>query len=161
MLCILAGNDNFDQKFFPVINKLCNLSGITFVSEKPENAASFISGTTGFYIPLTSVLDVEAELKKIDEELEYHRGFLSSVMKKLGNERFVQNAPAAVIELERKKQSDAEQRIKSLEGRRRELIKSLSRDQFSNEIILVSFLQLPSFIKDEVPSFSGYMVFFG
>ncbi|HEX2976323.1 MAG TPA: valine--tRNA ligase, partial [Bacteroidales bacterium] len=122
MLCILAGNDNFDQKFFPVINKLCNLSGITFVSEKPENAASFISGTTGFYIPLTSVLDIEAELKKIDEELEYHRGFLSSVMKKLGNERFVQNAPAAVIELERKKQSDAEQRIKSLEGRRRELI---------------------------------------
>jgi valyl-tRNA synthetase len=120
-LCILHGKEEFKSDFFPVIVKMCNLKGIELVKEKPENAASFIIGTTGFFIPLEEKIDIEAELRKIDEELVYQRGFLSGVMKKLDNERFVQNAPATVIELERKKKSDAEERIKSLEERRKEL----------------------------------------
>ena len=107
--------------FLPVINKLCNLSEVKFVSEKQEGAASFMTGTTEYFIPLEGKLDVEAELKKISEEIEYHKGFLNSVMKKLDNERFVQNAPANVLELERKKKSDAESKIKSLEERLKEL----------------------------------------
>ena len=67
---------------------------------------------------LRGKMDVEAEIAKIKEELEYHRGFLVNVMKKLDNERFVQNAPASVLELERKKKSDAESKIKSLEERK-------------------------------------------
>jgi valyl-tRNA synthetase len=122
-LCILPGKEDFGSDFFPVISKMCNLNGIDIVKDKPENAASFIIGTTGFFIPLEEKIDVEAELRKIDEELVYQKGFLAGVMKKLDNERFVQNAPASVIELERKKRSDAEERIQSLEERRRELNK--------------------------------------
>jgi valyl-tRNA synthetase len=80
-------------------------------------------GTTEFYIPLGDRLDIEGELTKIQGELDYYRGFLDSVMKKLDNERFVSNAPANVIELERKKKSDAESKIKSLEERLKELEK--------------------------------------
>jgi valyl-tRNA synthetase len=79
--------------------------------------------TTEFYIPLGDKLDKEAELIKIREELSYYRGFLASVMKKLDNERFVHNAPATVLDLERKKKSDAESKIKSLEERKKELKK--------------------------------------
>ena len=114
-LCIRATEESFDGEFLPVIVKLCNLSDIRFVNEKQEGAASFMVRTTEFYIPLEGKLDVKAELKKIKEELDYHRGFLDSVMKKLDNERFVANAPSAVIDLEKKKKSDAEVKIKALE----------------------------------------------
>lgn len=120
-LYILPGKEDFGSDFFPVISKMCNLNGIDTVKEKPENAASFIIGTTGFFIPLEEKIDIESELRKIDEELVYQKGFLAGVMKKIDNERFVQNAPASVIELERKKRSDAEERIRSLEDRRKEL----------------------------------------
>lgn len=120
-LNILEGRDLIMHEFFPVISKLCNLSEITFVPSKPEGAVSFMTGTAEYYIPLQGKIDVGAELDKIAEEIEYHKGFLVQVMKKLDNERFVQNAPANVIELERKKKSDAELKIKSLEERRREL----------------------------------------
>lgn len=122
-LHILADRTEFDSKFLPVISKLCNLSDITFISEKQEGTASFMIGTTEYFIPLEGKLDIESELIKLEADLNYTRGFLSSVMKKLDNERFVNNAPAAVLELERKKKSDAESKIKSLE----EALKSLKR----------------------------------
>jgi valyl-tRNA synthetase len=78
-------------------------------------------GTTEYFIPLAGKLDIESEITKIQEDLEYNRDFLVSVMKKLDNERFVKNAPSLVLELERKKKSDAESKIKSLEERLNEL----------------------------------------
>jgi len=120
-LYILSDSDNPVSGYLPVIKKLCNLSEVKFVSEKQDGSASFMTGTTEYFIPLEGKLDVEAELEKIREEIEYHKGFLSSVMKKLDNERFVQYAPASVLDLERKKKSDAESKIKSLEERKREL----------------------------------------
>jgi valyl-tRNA synthetase len=122
-LFILDDGDNLIAEFLPVISKLCNLSEIKFVSEKLEGAASFMIGTTEYFIPLGGKLDVNAELAKISEELEYNRGFLLTVLKKLDNERFVQNAPPAVLGLEQKKKSDAESKIKSLENRLNELKK--------------------------------------
>nr|WP_262901555.1 valine--tRNA ligase [Candidatus Sulfidibacterium hydrothermale] len=102
-------------KFYPVVIKLGNLSGVETVDEKPDGVLVFTVGAQEFYVPLAESVDVEAEIKKIEEELNYTRGFLNSVMKKLSNERFVNNAPAAVVEKERKKQADAEARIKVLE----------------------------------------------
>jgi valyl-tRNA synthetase len=90
---------------------------MNFTDTKLEGAASFMVGTTEFYIPLGEKIDRDEELAKINEELKYYRGFLASVMKKLDNERFVQNAPAKVLELELKKKSDTESKIKSLQER--------------------------------------------
>jgi valyl-tRNA synthetase len=80
-------------------------------------------GTTEFYVPMGDKLDIEGEMAKIRDELDYNREFLTSVMKKLDNERFVSNAPVNVIELERKKKSDTESKIKSLEERLKSLKK--------------------------------------
>ncbi len=120
-LQILEDKKRFDTSFLPVVKKLCNLSDIVFVSDKQEGTASFMVGTTEYFIPTTGMLDVESEIARIKEELSYNRGFLVNVMKKLDNERFVNNAPAGILELERKKKSDAESKIKSLE----EALKSL------------------------------------
>jgi len=122
-LLIRSDKDSFNSELLPVINKLCNLSELSFVSEKQEGAASFMIGTTEYFIPLTGKIDIESEQVKINEELEYNRGFLVNVMKKLENESFVKNAPANVLELEKKKKSDAESKIKSLE----EALKSLKK----------------------------------
>jgi valyl-tRNA synthetase len=122
-LLILGEKSGYDTQFLPVVSKLCNLSDISFVSEKQEGSASFMVGVTEYYIPLTGKLDIEGEIVRIKEELDYNRGFLSSVMKKLDNERFVNNAPANVLDLEKKKKSDAESKIKSLE----EALKSLKK----------------------------------
>ena len=105
-----------------VIIKLCNLSVIDEADTKPGNAVSFMVKTTEFFIPLGEKLDVESEVAKITKELEYNRGFLDSVMKKLGNERFVNNAPEKVIEMERVKKADAESRIATLEKRLKSLL---------------------------------------
>ncbi len=96
------------------IAKMANLSTITPVADKSKGSVSFLVGTTEFAVPLGSLIDVEAERKKLQSELERLEGFLVSVQKKLANERFVQNAPAAVVDMERKKQADAEQKIASL-----------------------------------------------
>jgi valyl-tRNA synthetase len=120
-LFILSDNKNIIGGFLPVISKLCNLSDIKFVTEKLDGAASFMIGTTEYFIPMAGMLDVEAEIEKLLQEIAYHKGFLDAVMKKLGNERFVQNAPANVLDLERKKKSDAESKIKSLEERIEEM----------------------------------------
>ena len=100
--------------FDSVITKMCNLSAIQTVSAKEEGAASFMVGTTEYAVPLGNLIDVEAEIARMEAELKHKEGFLQGVLKKLSNEKFVNNAPAAVIELERKKQADAESIIKSL-----------------------------------------------
>lgn len=97
-----------------VIAKLCNLSAISEVSAKSEGAAAFLVGTTEYAVPLGSLINVKEELKKLENDLKYQEGFLQSVLKKLGNEKFVSKAPASVIEMERKKQADAETKIAAL-----------------------------------------------
>jgi valyl-tRNA synthetase len=109
--------------FDPVVKKLCKLSDLDYIDEKEEGAVSFVIRTTEFYIPLEGTIDKEAEISKLEAELRYTRGFLSGVAKKLSNERFVNNAPEQVVAKERKKQSDAESRIKVLE----EQIKNLKK----------------------------------
>ena len=102
------------EKLNPVIIKMCNLSSVTVVESKSEGASSFMIGTTEFAVPLGNMIDVEAEIARMEAELKHKEGFLQGVMKKLSNEKFVNNAPAAVLELERKKQADAESIINSL-----------------------------------------------
>ncbi len=104
-----------DHTFDSVILKLCNISTIKYVEEKPDGAASFIIRSTEFYVPLVGSVDIQAEIEKLEEDLNYTRGFLDSVRKKLANERFVNNAPKAVVEMERKKMADAESKIKVIE----------------------------------------------
>jgi valyl-tRNA synthetase len=113
--------DSIDPGLVQVMVKLCNLSEVTFVEAKPAGAVSFMVNTTEYFIMAEGKLDIDSELKKLREDLEYNRGFLSSVMKKLDNSRFVQNAPPDVIDLERKKKNDAETKISALEKRIKEL----------------------------------------
>ena len=104
-------NDHFNS----VIAKMCNLSSIIRTEEKAAGSASFLVRTTEYAVPLGNMINVEEELAKLQDELKYQQGFLASVMKKLSNESFVSKAPAKVIEMERKKQADAESKIKSIE----------------------------------------------
>jgi valyl-tRNA synthetase len=104
-----------DTTFDAMIAKLCNLSKIEYVAEKVESALSFMVGAVECYVPFSQNIDKDAELKKLEDELAYTQGFLQSVLKKLSNERFVNGAPEKVVAMERKKQSDAEQKIKALE----------------------------------------------
>ena len=104
-------NDHFNS----VIAKMCNLSSIIRTEEKTAGSASFLVRTTEYAVPLGNMINVEEELAKLQDELKYQQGFLASVMKKLSNESFVSKAPAKVIEMERKKQADAESKIKSIE----------------------------------------------
>ncbi len=100
-----------DNRFDAAIKKMANLSAIEKVSEKAAGAVGFLVGTTEFAIPMSDKIDVAAELEKLNAELKYTEGFLQSVMKKLSNERFVQNAKPEIVEVERKKQADAESKI--------------------------------------------------
>ncbi len=100
--------------FGSIITKLCNLSDISTSSTQQEGSAAFMVGTTEYAIPLGNLIDVEEELKKLEADLKYQEGFLQSVLKKLSNEKFVSKAPANVIEMERKKQTDAETKIAAL-----------------------------------------------
>lgn len=98
-----------------IIIKLCNLSSFEYVTAKVDNAFSFNVSHAEFYIPLTQDLDVDAEKERIAKELDYNKGFLKSVQVKLANERFVANAKPEILENEKKKQADAEAKIKALE----------------------------------------------
>lgn len=106
-----------------IIVKMANVGGVTATGNKGEGVSSFMVGTTEYAVPLGGLIDVEAELAKAEAELKHLEGFLNGVKKKLQNERFVNNAPAAVVELERKKQSDAESKIATL----KETIASLKK----------------------------------
>lgn len=114
MLELHVTGNNPVEKLNAVIIKLCNLSDIRIVESKDEGSASFLVGTSEYAVPLGNMIDVDAEIKKLEAELDYQEGFLLSVLKKLSNEKFVNNAPSNVIEAERKKQADAESKICSL-----------------------------------------------
>ena len=106
-----------------VVRKMANLENIKIVETKTEGSAAFMVGTTEYAIPLGTLIDVEAEIEKAQAELKHLEGFLFSIEKKLSNERFVASAPAAVVDLERKKKSDALTKIAAL----KETIASLSK----------------------------------
>ncbi len=108
----VIGDHNAD--FDAVISKLCNLESLGKVAEKSPNAVSFLSGTTEYAVPMGSLINAEDEIRKMEDEISYLEGFIQSVMKKLSNERFVQNAKPEIVDNERKKLSDAESKIASL-----------------------------------------------
>jgi valyl-tRNA synthetase len=97
-----------------VILKMANLSKIEIVKDKASGASSFMVGTIEYAVPLGKMIDVEVEIKKLNDELAYQQGFLISVNKKLDNEKFVANAKPEVVEMERKKLTDAESKIVSI-----------------------------------------------
>ena len=111
---LLAINVNNFEAYNDVISKMANLKAITVTNEKTADASAFMVGTDEFAVPLGALIDVSAEIEKQEKELAHMEGFLAGVLKKLGNERFVANAPEAVVALERKKQSDAEEKIAAL-----------------------------------------------
>ena len=96
--------------------KMANLDTITTVTEKDSTSSNFMVGMTEYAVPLGSLIDIQAEIEKAETQLKHLEGFLAGVMKKLSNERFVANAPEAVVALERKKQSDAEEKIAALQS---------------------------------------------
>ena len=105
---------NYPADYAPVLTKMANLSAIERVAEKDAAAAAFIVKTTQYFVPLGDRIDREAEIAKLGEELTYYEGFLQSVERKLSNERFVQSAPAAVVDKERAKKADAEAKIAAI-----------------------------------------------
>jgi valyl-tRNA synthetase len=123
VLLIKTNSTEADTLYDPVIAKLCNISELVYITDKPEgNLYSFVIKSTEFYIPVKlSDEDKVLELKKLQEELEYTQKFLKQVEGKLSNERFVASAPANVVELEYKKKSDAESKIKVIEQKIKEL----------------------------------------
>jgi valyl-tRNA synthetase len=112
---LMVGSSAVDATFNPILIKLLNLEEIEVVAEKPQGVFTFVANNTEYYIPVDGMIDVEAEKKKIQEELEYTKGFMNSVNKKLSNERFVNNAPEKVVAMEKKKLADAEAKITLLE----------------------------------------------
>ena len=117
-LNVRSNGTEYNNYFNTVISKLANLSEINLVTDKKdENSIAFMVKTLEYYVPLEGLINVEDEIEKLTKELEYNKGFLASVMKKLSNENFVQHAPAKVVENEKAKKADAEMKIKSLEKR--------------------------------------------
>ncbi len=111
----VLNTENSSKDWDVVISKLTNVNSISYVDSAVDGALSFRVKSNEYFIPISGALDVAAEIKKIQEELTYTKGFLKSVQKKLSNERFVNNAPEQVIAIERKKQADAEAKIETLE----------------------------------------------
>ncbi len=118
VLTLLVKDENsYKHAFDPVVVKMAGISEISKASQQSDNAVTFLVRSNEFYIPMEGMINVEDEIKKLKEELDYQKGFLKSVMKKLNNEKFVKNAPEKVVEMEKQKQDDAETRIKILEER--------------------------------------------
>ncbi len=106
---------NENKEFDGIITKLCNISNLEYISDKKEGALSVMVRTTEMFIPLGDTINKEEEIKKLQSDLKYYEGFAKSVKGKLSNEKFVSGAPAQVVENERKKLSDAEQKITSIQ----------------------------------------------
>jgi valyl-tRNA synthetase len=113
-LLVKAGAE-IDSSLDAIIKKICNLTKFDYVNEKVGNAYSFVQDGSEYFIPFTDDIDVEAEIAKMQTELDYAMGFLTSVQKKLSNEKFVNSAPDAVVAAERKKEQDSLNTIKILE----------------------------------------------
>ena len=117
----VIADENYPAEFEPVIAKMANLSAVGRIEEKDASAAAFMVKTTQYFVPLGGLIDVEAERRKLADELAYLEGFLGSVMKKLSNERFVQSAPEKVVANERAKKADAEAKIGAIKERLEQL----------------------------------------
>ncbi len=122
MSLIAVGRNNY-EKYAAVISKMANLSAFETSADKPADASAFMVGTDEFAVPVGSLIDVAAEIEKQEVQLKHLEGFLESVKRKLSNERFVANAPEAVVALERQKQSDSEEKIAALKESLAELRK--------------------------------------
>ena len=109
----VVGKNDFEA-YTSVITKMANLSAINVVTEKDPTASAFMVGTDEFAVPLGDLIDVAAEIEKQEAQLKHLEGFLAGVKKKLANEKFVAHAPEAVVAMERKKQSDSEEKIAAL-----------------------------------------------
>ena len=118
----VIGQNNYEA-YNSVIIKMANLKAIEVVTEKSGDASGFMVGTDSFAVPVGDLIDVTAEIEKQEKELKHLEGFLTGIKKKLSNEKFVANAPEAVIERERKKQSDSEEKIAALKASLEELRK--------------------------------------
>jgi len=114
-LHVRTNSEMIYQEYISVIDKLANIDELAFTNDKIDQAVSFFIGSDECFIPMEGTIDVEKEKEEIQKELDYTKGFLNSVKKKLENERFISNAPAQVVEMEKKKQADAEAKIKTLE----------------------------------------------
>lgn len=101
--------------FLPMLQRVANLDGFHFRTDHPENAFGFVVNKENFFVEAHIEVDVEAERERIEKEMDYMKGFISSIQKKLSNERFVNNAPEAVVNKERQKLADGEAKLKSLE----------------------------------------------
>ena len=123
---LLTVNANRYETYNDVIAKMANLKGITVVNEKAADASAFMVGTDEYAVPLGDMIDVAAEIEKAEAQLKHLEGFLMGVKKKLSNEKFVANAPEAVVAMERKKEHDAEEKIAALKVSIAELQKKQS-----------------------------------
>ena len=112
----VLNNEDTARTFDPVISKMGNISNLEYVNSSVDGALSFRVRSNEYFIPIVGAIDVEAEKKKIEEELNYTQGFLKSVEKKLSNERFVNNAPEKVVAIEKAKKADAEAKIEALKA---------------------------------------------
>lgn len=111
----VINNDNAGEEFDTVIAKLGNVSAIEYVSEKVNGALTFRAKANEYFVPVTGAVNVEEEIAKLTEELNYNRGFLKSVQAKLANEKFVGSAPEKVVAMERQKEADALAKIATIE----------------------------------------------
>ena len=118
----IKNNEATSKSTDPLVSRLANLSELSYTSDTIDGAFSFRVKSNEFFVPLSDNIDVGAELEKLRSELDYTKGFLKSVMGKLSNDRFVNNAPKQVVAMERKKRLDAEAKIAVLQ----EQIKAIS-----------------------------------
>ena len=109
-------NTHAYDKYLPIITKMANLSSVDYVTAKDADASAFMVGTDEFAIPLGNLIDKDAEIEKLEAQLQHLEQFLCGIEKKLSNERFVANAPANVVEMERKKQSDSKEKIAAIKA---------------------------------------------
>ncbi len=114
-LYVISGDKGYNAQLNSVVSKLGNLTNYTEVSKEVSGASSFLVKSSTFFIPMGELVDIESELIKLEDELKYTKGFLKSVMGKLGNQKFVSGAPQAVVDKEKAKQADAEAKIKVIE----------------------------------------------
>ncbi|WP_273413989.1 valine--tRNA ligase [Prevotella aurantiaca] len=118
----VVGKNNYEA-YNCVIAKMGNLESINVVNEKSSDASGFMVGTDGFAVPLGNLIDVKAEIEKLEKELAHLEGFLKGIKAKLSNDNFVAHAPEAVIAKERKKRSDSEEKIETIKANIEELRK--------------------------------------
>lgn len=111
---VLNAGQGHDARLDAIITKMGNISAINNVAEKDPTAAAFIVGKVEYSIPLADKVNVEEEIAKLEKDLDYYTKFLAGVEKKLSNERFVANAPEAVVAMERKKKADAEAKLATI-----------------------------------------------